>query len=58
MRLCLPHRRVDPWALNLNSLDRVDEARDTLTRLLNGSGIPPGRRMMLQKLRTSTNAGG
>jgi tetratricopeptide (TPR) repeat protein len=27
-------------ALNLNSLERVDEARDTLTRLLNGSSAP------------------
>jgi tetratricopeptide (TPR) repeat protein len=27
-------------ALNLNSLDRVDEARDTLSRLLNGSPAP------------------
>lgn len=30
-------------ALNLNSLDRVDEARDTLTRLLNGSLAPAAK---------------
>ncbi len=29
-------------ALNLNSLERVDEARDTLTRLLNGSSASAG----------------
>ncbi len=41
-------------ALNLNSLERVDEARDTLTRLLNGPASTRRPATMLPRPRTRT----